>query len=276
MPTKEQIISNIQAEKYFTVDEYTTHIYWEFDKFQIRNETINEKHVKRIIEVVELYDSEDEMDPVVVVYNGTQPVKLIDGNHTLEARLRMGVNKTRIVKVPIEEFGDDEELILRVSAGLNNPEKVSLAMSDSDIKYRVGIDIDRDGLDYVKTIQYRDQLALDMGRAKNGITRMINTVLAEKTAPTSNFQSVSQAELNRFACHFEEQVLITNSERVHNTGLGSALVQAYESGEPVTMIVYHRNAATARTNTVTIARNIVDLHNLPITVVWYPTHEPKE
>ena len=276
MPTKEQIISNIQAEKYFTVDEYTTHIYWEFDKFQIRNETINEKHVKRIIEVVELYDSEDEMDPVVVVYNRTQPVKLIDGNHTLEARLRMGVNKTRIVKVPIEEFGGDEELILRVSAGLNNPEKVSLAMSDSDIKYRVGIDIDRDGLDYVKTIQYRDQLALDMGRAKNGITRMINTVLAEKTAPTSNFQSVSQAELNRFACHFEEQVLITNSERVHNTGLGSALVQAYESGEPVTMIVYHRNAATARTNTVTIARNIVDLHNLPITVVWYPTREPKE
>ena len=275
MPTKEQIISNIQAEKNFTVDEYTTHIYWEFDKFQIRNETINEKHVKRIIEVVQLYDSEDEMDPVVVVYNGSQPIKLIDGNHTLESRLRMGLTKTRIVKVPIEEFGGDEELMLRVSAGLNNPEKVSLAMSDDDIKFRIGLDIDREDIDYVRTTQYRDKLALDMGRARNGITRMVNTVIAEKTAPTENFTTVSTAELNQFSCNFEPPVQITNSERVHNTGIGAALQLAHETGEHVVLIVYHRNAATARTATVDTAREIVSKYNLPITIEWHPTHEPK-
>ena len=148
-------------------------------------------------------------------------------------------------------------------------------MSDADIKFRIGVDIDREGVDYVRTIQYRDQLSMDMGRAKNGITRMVNTVMAEKTAPTENFKTVTQTELNRFSCDFEPPVQITNSERVHNTGIGAALQLAHETNENVVLIVYHRNAATAREATVDVAREIVSRFNLPITIVWHPTHEPK-
>jgi hypothetical protein len=128
------LVDNIKSG-FFAPEEYSVELLYTLDKNQVRMEALNEKHVNDLCESFkDPAEARKYLTPIIVMIDedGTL-IKLLDGNHRVNAAYRMKWKTMPVVFVSEAEFGGNVKNLEYFGNRMNHQPYIALGNSTDDL-----------------------------------------------------------------------------------------------------------------------------------------------